>query len=906
MIARWTRTREALAGVVHPWVLPFAAIEGADALATVGGKGANLAWMARAGLPVPDGFCVTTAAFHAFLAGCPELEAHYGALDALDPGDVGGARLVAGAFRDALARVPVPRAIADAVLAAAHRAPPDTAWAVRSSATAEDLPDASFAGQQDTYLNVRGDEPLIDAVRSCWGSLFTDRAVLYRARNHFPHRAVALSVVVQQMVHPDVSGILFTADPVTGSRAVVSIDAGFGLGEALVGGLVDADLYKADKTTGAVRSVKVGDKALAIRGLPEGGTLQEPLSAAMRTARCLDDAQVAALVAFGRQIEIAAGTPQDVEWCLEAGRIYIVQARPITSLYPLPNPPPTDGMLHVYFSFGHVQMMPEAMPPLARDTWVNLAPFGRGSLTGRAEDRAPVSRSLIEAGGRMYIDITAPLRIPRLRKVIFGVLNTVYPHVVEAAESQLARLGPTVEPRATSGLALLPLIGRVPFGVFANVFLRDPTTFGPRVEAHLEMWLARIRAAVRAAPRGEARVRVVRDQLVVAFHALPGFAPTMFTGMFTQKLLRKLGISQQEIEPLLRALPGNVTTEMDLVLADLAELARTIPGLPQRLTAEGLAGIQDHPGAEAFQAGLSTFLQTYGMRGTAEIDISRPRWSDTPGVLVQMILGNLGAEGPTARFRHVQMARIAEDAASALIAKAPWWKRGIIRRLIPMMRYALGVREHGKWFLVRLFAEARAAALDAGAELTARGILSAPADVWFLSWDELVDALHGATTPAPSEITTRREQHARNQRRTPPLVMASDGEIPTFGHREGLPAGALPGLAASAGCVEGIARVVLDPSAELLLPGEILVAPYTDPGWTPLFTHAAGLVTDVGGLMTHGSVIAREMGVPAVVGVTGATTRICTGDRLRVDGSVGYVEILSRAAVPAASSGVAS
>ncbi|HEY0092894.1 MAG TPA: PEP/pyruvate-binding domain-containing protein, partial [Archangium sp.] len=242
----------------EPLILPFEHISAAE-LPRVGGKGANLGEMARAGFPVPPGFCVTTAAFDAFLAGCGELPALYAELEALDGKDVEAARRAAESMRAALGRAPLPPTVAEAVLATWRELGTEASWAVRSSATAEDLPDASFAGQQDTYLNIRGADALLDAVRRCWVSLFTDRAVLYRARSGFGHRGVKLSVVVQRMVLPEVSGILFTADPITGRRGAVSTDAGFGLGEALVSGLINADLYKVDKETGALLEVHVGD-----------------------------------------------------------------------------------------------------------------------------------------------------------------------------------------------------------------------------------------------------------------------------------------------------------------------------------------------------------------------------------------------------------------------------------------------------------------------------------------------------------------------------------------------------------------------------------------------------------------------------------------------------------------------
>jgi phosphohistidine swiveling domain-containing protein len=869
-----------------PLVLAFPDVP-ADALVHVGGKGANLAWMARAGLPVPPGFCVTTAAFSAFIG---DAEAHYDALDALAPDDVEGVRRVAAEIRAALVRLPVPEDVATAVLDAWRTLDgPGHTWAVRSSATAEDLPDASFAGQQDTFLNVRGAGPLLEVVRDCWVSLFTDRAVLYRARNGFPHRLVKLAVVVQRMVRPEVSGILFTADPVSGSRALCSIDAGWGLGEALVGGLVNADLYIVDKVSGAVREARVGDKAIAIRPRPDGGTFTEELPAELRTARVLTDTQCAELAAMGRRIEAMAGElPQDIEWCYEAGVLHVVQARPITSLFPLPEPCPKHG-LHAYVSFGHAQMMPEAMPPLARDTWVAVLPFGRGSLTGKPAGRAPATRAFVEAGGRLYIDVTTPLRIPRARRLLLGVLGAAYPEIPTLLAPLAPRLAPDIRPSIWRALPVLRLLGPLLLRVAAMLAFRSPK----RAPALMEAAIARLLAGWRGPTPTP---RVVRDRLAVLFSRMPRVAPPLMAGAVAQRLLVRLGVAESALEPLLRALPGNVTTEMDLALADLADLARPSPGLIEALERDGLAGAEAHPDGRAFVAGFRAFVERYGMRGAGEIDLSRPRWRDDPALLLKVITGNLrGAGEPGAhRRRHAEMATEAEAAMGRIAASTPAWKRPVVRRLLRLMRAGLGLREHPKAALVRVLDVARASALAAGQRLVTAGVLDAAEDVWFLRWDELV-AADETRADLRATVAARREAHARDRKRTPPLVMTSEGEVPRAAARADLPAGALGGLGASAGVVEGRARVVLDPGEEVLHAGEILVAPFTDPGWTPLFTHAAGLVAEVGGMMTHGSVVAREMGIPAVVGVAGATGRIRTGDRLRVDGARGSVEILGGA-----------
>src|SRR5262245_2993145 len=871
------------------FVLGFQGI-GAGALAKVGGKGANLAWMAQAGLPVPPGFCITTAAFRRFVGG--EIEPLYAALDALDPGEVEGARVTAGRVRAALHALPVPPEVSAAVVSAWRAlSGPDYAWAVRSSATAEDLPGASFAGQQDTYLNIRGERPLLDAVRDCWVSLFTDRAVLYRARNGFGHRAVALSVVVQRMIEPDASGILFTADPVSGSRSIVSIDAGFGLGEALVGGLIDADLYKADKATGAVREARVGDKAFAIRSRPEGGTVHEPLPESGRRARVLSDAQVAELCAVGRLIETRAGSPQDIEWCYEGGTLYVVQARPITTLFPLPEPTPVDA-IHVYVSFGHVQMMPEAMPPLALDTWVQLLPFARASLTGRAEDRPARPRAVGLAGGRLYIDVTTPLRIPSLRKLVLGLFGTVYPQIPAALTSQLPRIKPDRGVSLAGALPVLRLLAPIVSRVIAALTVFRPESFADRANAAVKWIFDRVGAL--DSPRA------VRDRLAVLFPAVPIIVPPIIAGIIAQKLLVALGVSQTELQPVLRALPGNVTTEMDLTLADLADLLRAHPALSASLRRDGLTAVEGRPEAAPFLRGFRDYLERYGMRGAGEIDLSRPRWRDDPAMLLSAVLGSISSgESGDHRRRHAAMAQAADATIERVVSEVSWSRRWIVRRLLRVMRAGLGLREHPKYLLVQILERAREVARAAGRGLVQTEALDQPEDVWSLTWDELVLAGE-EPRPARETIRSRRAAFAIDRKRQPPLVLASDGEIPAVSGREDLPAGAIGGIGASAGVVEGTARVVLDPAAEVLHAGEILIAPFTDPGWTPLFTHAAGLVTEVGGLMTHGSVIARELGIPAVVGAAGVTTRIHTGDRVRVDGDHGHVQVIA----PAPSSSV--
>ncbi len=344
---------------------------------------------------------MTTAAYRAFLASAPEAGARLDALAALAPDDADGARAAGERLREAMEAAPVPDDLAREIEAAWRRAGTEHAYAVRSSATAEDLPGASFAGQQDTYLNVGGEDALLDAVRRCWASLFTERAILYRARNGFDHREVALAVIVQRMVDADVAGILFTADPVSGDRRTTVIDAGFGLGEALVSGVVSADRFRVDRRSGTIVERHIADKVLEIVPAAGGGIERRALQDGERGAPSLDDARVLELAELGERIEAHFGTPQDVEWAYADGALYALQARPITSLYPLPDPRPTDGGLHVYFSFAHAQGLLEPMSPMGLSLWRLMLPFGQAGRRGEplpGDRRRPhVSRPVTDA-----------------------------------------------------------------------------------------------------------------------------------------------------------------------------------------------------------------------------------------------------------------------------------------------------------------------------------------------------------------------------------------------------------------------------------------------------------------------------------------------------------------------------
>ncbi|MEZ4867241.1 MAG: phosphoenolpyruvate synthase [Caldilineaceae bacterium] len=892
----------------RPLVLPFTDINAHD-LPLVGGKGANLGEMTQAGFPVPPGFCVTTVGFQRFMANCPAADELYATLERVRADDLNQARAVGEEVRSRLAAVPIPAEVRAAILAIWQEQGEEYAYAVRSSATAEDLPDASFAGQQDTYLNIRGAEHLLENVKRCWISLFTDRAILYRTQNGFDHRDVLLSVVVQRMVMPEVSGILFTADPVSGHRQIATIDASYGLGEALVSGIVSADLYKVDKRTQQELDAVIADKQLAIRPLPEGGTVQVKLEEPERSARVLTPAQTVALATLGSRIEAHYGKPQDIEWALAGGELYVVQSRPITSLYPIPQPSLARETPHVFVSFSHAQVMTDPMPPLARTLWRVTFPFGKPPDT-----ETEYNPYLASAGGRLYIDPTPMLQRAFPRRVLPKLLENADPLIAQTVREVMAR--PEFQSRTNDDQDKATIRGMAQWfrpvitGVLTNLLWRQPEGRAEAASHWLDRYEAEVAARLHAAEAGAPRIAVACQVLghlmaEVVDHMLPAVASGILARALLIALLKERA-DPEDLNAILRGLTGNVTTEMDLRVGDLADVARQSPAVVAHLTNEPattvLSTLAEVAGGPAFLTALDEFLTDYGMRGPSEIDISRPRWRDDPTPLLQVIIGNLqhSASG-SHRQHHAALAREGEAAAERLVtaARTGWlgpMRSRFVNRLTRVVRNLLPLREHPKFLLIRVIGEVRTVVLEAAAALVKQGRLEQVEDVWYLELLELADVLRNRADDPRPRVAQRKTEHVRAWSLTPPRVITSDGEIPIV-HltRDDLPAGALPGNPVSGGVVEGIARVVTDPTREVLAPGEILVAPFTDPGWTPLFINAAGLVMEVGGLMTHGSVVAREYGIPAVVGVLEATQRIQSGQRIRVHGDQGYVEILDEA-----------
>ncbi|MFF0545009.1 rifamycin-inactivating phosphotransferase [Nocardia thailandica] len=862
------------------YVLDFPEID-ATSVASVGGKGANLGELARVdGVRVPDGFCVTTAAFRRVLSAVPGIEDRLDALSAVDPADRAAVAAHSAGIRAAFEDCAVPDDIAAAITGGYARLGADTACAVRSSATAEDLPTASFAGQQDTYLNVVGAASVLAHVRRCWASLFTERAVTYRQRNGFGHRAVDMAVVVQRMVFPRAAGILVTADPVTSDRTVVSVDAGFGLGEALVSGLVNADVYQV--RAGAITAKTVATKKIAMEAVPGGGTRVRELDADRQRAQVLTEEEILRLAALGRRIEAHFGSPQDVEWCLDGDDFRIVQSRPLTTLFPIPDAP--DDAPRVYVSVGHQQMMTDAMKPLGLSVWQLTSP-------------APMRH----AGGRLFVDITPRLASAATRPALVAVLGKD-PLTGDALRTVLERdfvpLSEDETPAAAPAPAA-PLIEADP------ALVAELVAESERSVAALEREID-TRSGTDLLDFVEADIQELRRVLFNA-RSLQAITAGMEAAEWLNERLGEWLGEKNAADVLTQSVPGNVTSEMGLALLDVADVIRPHPEVVAYLRhveesgADGdgfLDELARRRGGPEARAALERFLDRYGMRCVGEIDITRTRWSEQPTALVPTLLGNIANFAPGEGERRFEEGRrAAERQAREFLERVRALPDGArraeeTRAMIDRVRTFAGYREYPKYGMVVRYAVYKRALLRQAAELVRAGVLERSEDIYFLTFDELREVV-GTGRVAPGLIRDRAEAFRFYRTLTPPRILTSDGTALSGAyHRDDLPDGALPGMAVSAGTVEGRARVVTDIARADLAPGDILVTPYTDPSWTPLFVAVTGLVTEVGGPMTHGAVIAREYGLPAVVGVENATALIRDGQRIRVHGTEGYVEIL--------------
>jgi pyruvate,water dikinase len=863
--------------------------------AEFGSKAVNLVRLTAAGLPVPAGFCVCASAYaeHVNFRGLANSVA--ATLEAIRAGATADRRLLLAKLRSEIADIPLSESLTHQIEAACRDVPAGR-LAVRSSATMEDLAGHSFAGLYDTFLGVSDGAAVVSAVKNCWASLWTERAFDYREKNGFDHRTARMAVVVQRLVAADVSGVLFTADPVSGRDDRLVIEAVFGLGEALVSGKVSPDRTVLARQDLRVLEHTVAEKALEI--VPgEQGARARAVEPQRAKAACLDDGTARRLGELALKAEATFGGRQDVEWATAGGEIFVLQSRPITTL---PGPRSAEDR-QIWSNLNTGEVMPDVVTPM---TWSLIAPLIEWIFATLLDPLGFNLRGYPLVGlvaGRAYFNLNTFVgmmqKLPGFRDLdpieMFGGKAGSGPHVPPEDV-------PSLDFRWSVFLTRIPS--------FLFWFLSHSTFRGLLFAAAMRRKTAEIGAEDRTALSDTALARKVdglMQETSLGLRDAIAFAGTgaMFQTQLFTLCRRWLGDADGSLaHRLMAGLGGMESAEAGLAQWRLAALARARPGVERTLLGDGdfrriREALPDVAGGREFLAAWDEFMDRHGHHTRGEIELANARWRETPDAVVAVVRNYLHAPAtvdPIAaqRERGRERNHLTEDCRRRL------WnplKRALFGFVLGNARRGCLVRENVKSEAVRLIALGRDLVRELGERLHRRGLLASGDDVFFLRYDELQSVIGGrAGFDVLATVAARKAEYQRNLTLQPPQVVTGKFD-PEHSTPDAFDADArvLTGVAVSPGVATGPARVILrSDSGEHVRPGEVLVAPFTDPGWTPYFLQAAAIVMDQGGLLSHGSIIAREYGIPAVVNVGPATRIIRTGQTLHVDGGRGRVSIV--------------
>ncbi|MDQ0756217.1 PEP/pyruvate-binding domain-containing protein [Arthrobacter sp. B3I4] len=808
---------------------------GATDTAAAGGKGANLGELARAGFPVPAGFIITTAAYHAMLQ---------------DTGlDTTLARLLAAGapgatIRAAIAAVRMPDPLRGAVREA-YRSHCEGAVAVRSSATAEDLPGATFAGQQDTFLNIVGDAALFHAVSGCWASLWTDRAIAYRHQRGIGPEGVAMAVVVQRMVDADVSGVMFSADPVSGRRDAVIVDASPGLGEAVVAGRVTPEHYLLTRR-GHLRQWTPGGHETLVRPVPGGGTVEVPGTPANRPS--LTRRQRAALAGLSRRVAAHFGTPQDMEWAVAGGHVFLLQARPMTALPPEPlRLNAFQRKLGPFFA----EMFNDRPYPLDVSGWLEkaLLVMLRG-MTGSVGVAFPARERIFVEEDGVVLTVIPPVPRPSVR-------------MLAAPASVVARARRFPLPRWKDDKRLAAFLTEV----------RRLNDVDVRQLSWRDLVLHVQRVFDALGPITALRVSYLPGLLLAQLKLWPLLA-----------LLGRLRLGSALI-----AGARTRTTDANEQLERLAARVRSSEGLRQLFAdvpAPELLPRLGVPQFAEFNRALDGFLAEYGHRECISVALSSsPTWSERPDVVLGIVKALAAQQGRTADHTGQALRELASHPA----LRNPWLRRQVFAA-VAGSKAGMGFREDTHFYATMLLPPLRRALLELGERLWAVGVLDDAGDIWHLRFEELRAITDPGSLADQERGSLRSTVIARSAKRRALTGQAVVNLDALFANRKAVPGALITGTGASRGTATGTVRLIRGPGEfGALRSGEILVCPYTNPSWTPLFQRAAAVVVDAGGTGSHAAIVAREYGVPAVMGTGHATTVLKNGQRVTVNGSTGAV-----------------
>ncbi|MCH4888111.1 phosphoenolpyruvate synthase [Acidaminobacter sp. JC074] len=852
-------------------------------LSDVGAKAYNLmALSSLEGVQVPQGFVVTTKAYRDMVDN-HELKDLMNQL--AQTNDDKMLKRLSSDVRKIIIASELPGDLLDLIKEKLEKLGNDQAYIIRSSATAEDLPTASFAGLYDSYLNIKGIQAIIDHIKKCWASLYSERALIYQKENGF-NDDIYLAVIIQKMIKSQCSGVVFTADPSSSDRKTVSIDAAYGLGEGYVSGHVEHDNYKI--SNGEITSRNIGVKVKALYARDE--VIKEIIEGDLSKRAILSDQQLFEIEALSRKIESHFSCPQDIEWCID-DRLYIVQSRPITRLYPMPE---DEGDTRVYMSSGHLQMMTAPIKPL-------------GIFFFKSVISNPPSKMV---GGRLYLDLTGDLNTGFGRLIARSLLKVLGDSLLSNAVDKVMKDKKLIDNLAKSNEKVFNIennSGALSIMKHAyKAYKENDSDIVKRLIEEEESSIEIMRLELEKLSGIEALDYIYKDhdnrRLKLTKPPNAGvLTAAMLSSNWLDKKVNKWLKESHAADSIIMSVPNSVTSETGLSLLDVTDVVRQYPEVIDYLKSPRQASffedIEELDGGKKVAASLNDYLKTYGMRCSGDIDITAERWIENPVNLVPVILSNLKnfqAGGSTTKYN--QGKEQVEKRLNQLVReveKLPFGKRKAkkILKVSSRVRNYIGYREYPKFSYMKRYYYYKMAMLKEGERLVDKSILKSAQDIYYLEFDELKDLVSGGQLDY-SIIENRKKEYQAYAQLKPPRLLTSKGQVIEGEYDKDVPDNALLGITVSHGIVEGRARVVKAFKDTHLTEGDILVTEFTDPSWTPAFVSIKGLITEVGGLTTHGAVIAREYGLPAIVSVKDATDLIKDGQKIRLNATEGFVEIL--------------
>lgn len=829
----------------------------------VGGKGANLGELYSNGFKVPSGFCITTDFYDEFIK---KIKIDYPSLT----GDIKKNSkfirdtILSHEFSDDLRRE-LEKGIASIK---------GIFFAVRSSATNEDNPNNSFAGQMDTYLNIEKKD-IISNVKKCIASLFTERACSYRNMNNISHEETKISIVVMEMVQSEVSGIMFTANPLTNNREEVVIDSSYGLGEALVSGLVDPDTFTINKSNLDIITKKFGAKDFIITGKEEGKNTKNNIK-----LQSLTDEQLKKLTNLGKKVEKHYKIPMDIEWALAENNFYLLQARPITTLFPRLEGVEKDD---IFISLNHLQVMTIPFSPLGIDLLKYMFNF---------DASVPYKKNpyLVSVGGYIYINITRILSDEKIGRIFQGKLDYVGKDFKDTVTQYLN--GENYRGTADIKLRKAVLKKIMPLGIKSiKHILRPDRTIEIKSTKKFLKQIEDNRDLLDKTPilgKIDTIKTIMSNSL---YEKIKITAPPLFSAFFAAGKLKKILSKKNTVKlfELTVGERGNSTTEMALFINEISEFYRNtkIKNIENCNDIENLIDLLEEPKEKER---VEKFFEIYGCRGIGELDVANDRYFEDISIIKSSILNNIKIQKKGEYLKKFEKlkdgTRKLKDEIIYSVKDRNFITKLLVEKCIRIIQTNYILREHHKLGMVQLLTLIKKEIKTIGELLVENNLIENPSDIFYLDLDEIQQALEHKKN-YKNIVIERKFNYTRYENLTIPKLMLGSGEIMTC-KRENLQ-GDLIGEGISEGTTRGRVHVILDPKDAKIEKGEILVVPFTDPGWTPLFVNAGGLIMEVGGLMTHGAVVAREYKIPAIAGVGGATKKLKTGDIVEIDGSSGII-----------------